>query len=87
MARTYHGIGLAPSRTDARPTPIPLNEPGWSADIGLVVVTQLDPDSVILLPEKYIYEDDFTEDVHCRDGMDALWREQGTGGCFETTVV
>lgn len=80
MARTARRVTLKPSREDERPDPIPLRSPGFSADLGLVEATQLDHDSVILLPEEYIHDPD--------DAPDADWRYGSNAGrCWKTTLV
>jgi hypothetical protein len=80
MARTVRRIQLNPSATDERPAPIPLTLPGFSAGLGLIEATQLDENSVILVPDEYIHDPD--------DSFDASWRdEQGVGRCWKTTVI
>ncbi|KAH7079568.1 kinase-like domain-containing protein [Paraphoma chrysanthemicola] len=80
MARTVNRILLNPSRTDKRPLPIPGTVPGYSADLGLIGASQIDEDSVILLPQEYIHDRD--------DSLDDSWRgKQGAGRCWQTTVI
>jgi hypothetical protein len=80
MARTVNRIWLNPATTGRRPPPIPGTVPGYSADLGLIEASQLDEDSVILLPQEYIHDRD--------DSLDASWRgEQGAGRCWQTTVI
>jgi len=80
MARTVRQVGLKPSASDERPTPIPLSSPGFRADLGLIEATQVDDTSVILVPAEYIWDPN--------DSLDASWRgEEGAGRCWKTTVI
>jgi hypothetical protein len=83
MARTVNRVWLNPSATDKRPPPIPGTVPGFGADLGLVHASQLDEDSVILLPDEYIIPFEASD-----DSPDASWRgEYGTGRCWQTTFI
>lgn len=66
MARTRLVVILKPSTTNERPEPISLRQPGFGANLGLVEATQVDEDSVILVPDIYMDEPD--------DSMEASWR-------------
>ncbi|KAF1937733.1 hypothetical protein EJ02DRAFT_475944 [Clathrospora elynae] len=80
MARTVRVIQLQPSATDERSAPIPLNLPGFSTRLGQIEATQLDENSVILVPDMYIDDPD--------DSVDARWRgERGSWDCWKTTVI
>ena len=80
MARTRLLVTLHPSRTDQRPGPIPLRQPGFNTTIGDVIVTQLDADSVILMPEAYNEEPD--------DSSEAKWRDEHSASqCWKTTAI
>lgn len=80
MARTRLLVTLQPSRTDQRPDPVPLHQPGFNTNIGCVIVTQLDADSVIFVPEAYNEEPD--------DSPEAKWRDEYSASqCWKTTAI
>jgi len=81
MARTRFGIvRLQPSTTTRRPEPGPTKYPGFSGGLGLIEATQIDKDSVILVPESYCLEPD--------DSEDAIWRgDYEANRCWKATVV
>jgi hypothetical protein len=63
-----------------RPEPGPTKYPGFSAGLGLIEATQIDEDSVILIPESYCGKPDDSEDTSWRDDYE-------TNRCWKTTVV
>jgi hypothetical protein len=71
MARAVRVIQLQPSATGQRPGPHFVNMPGFHTPLGQICATQLDENSVILVPEMYIENPD--------DSVDARWRgERGS---------
>ncbi|KAF2129718.1 hypothetical protein P153DRAFT_430841 [Dothidotthia symphoricarpi CBS 119687] len=82
MTRTARGPVIKPFATRKRPESIPFHLPGFGAEIGLVNATQLDDDSVILLPAGYHL--DPNEDVT----LFARWREEcNAERCWKTRAV
>jgi hypothetical protein len=81
MARTKISVTLEPSRTDQRPDHTFLRQLGFSTNIGNVIATQLDENSVILVPVAYIDEEP-------DDTSEAKWRDAyGTDLCWKTTAI
>jgi hypothetical protein len=71
---------LQPSATGQRPGPNFVKLPGFHAPVGQIWATQLDENSVILVPEMYIENPD--------DSVEARWRdERGSWDCWKTTVI
>jgi hypothetical protein len=84
MPITARQIQLEPSATGERPPPIPGRSSGYSSDLGLIQASQLDEDSIILLPNEYIMDEPAERDEY----LDASWRDgEGAGRCWQTTVI
>ncbi|KAH4204345.1 hypothetical protein HBI95_151520 [Parastagonospora nodorum] len=84
MARTAQRMGIRPTTTTKRPTPINPNAPGWGADLGHIYAEQLDADTVVLLPSEYYDEDD----AELREDADAVWMDTlNADRCWKTTAV
>lgn len=82
MARTVIWPTLYPSATSERTPPIPGTLPGYRTDLGLIDASPLDEDSLILLPEEYIDDDD------CDESSDVHWRNSSAAHrCWQTTVI
>ncbi|KAF2790992.1 hypothetical protein K505DRAFT_419452 [Melanomma pulvis-pyrius CBS 109.77] len=80
MARTRLLVRLKPSTTNERPEPISSRQPGFDADLDLIEATQIDEDSVILVPDVYIDEPD--------DSLEAIWRDEYSASrCWKTTAI
>jgi hypothetical protein len=57
-----------------------LRQPGFGADLGLIEATQVDENSVILVPNVYMDDPD--------DSMEASWRDEyNATQCWKTTVI